>query len=285
MDKFSVLQQYFGHSSFRPGQEQVVDAIVSGQDVLGVMPTGAGKSVCYQVPAMLMPGLTLVISPLISLMQDQVAALEEEGTIIRVRGGARINTQNIGPAEDIYSRREISNIEAKNVICGKALAFLEEKRSIFFDSGTTVMTLAKQMPDQNLVLFTAAPNIAMDIVARTTQPQVTLLGGSLSRTTFSCSGHLPLEYLRSINIDIAFMATSAFSLENGFTSGNPYESEIKAEVIRKARRVIMLMNTDKIDRNMPYTCAHMEDINVLICEKRPSEDVLRSAAACGVTVL
>ena len=59
MDKFSVLQQYFGHSSFRPGQEQVVDAIVSGQDVLGVMPTGAGKSVCYQVPAMLMPGLTL----------------------------------------------------------------------------------------------------------------------------------------------------------------------------------------------------------------------------------
>ena len=79
MDKFSVLQQYFGHSSFRPGQEQVVDAIVSGQDVLGVMPTGAGKSVCYQVPAMLMPGLTLVISPLISLMQDQVAALEEEG--------------------------------------------------------------------------------------------------------------------------------------------------------------------------------------------------------------
>ena len=218
-------------------------------------------------------------------LRRDLAALEEEGTIIRVRGGARINTQNVGPAEDMYSRREISNIEAKNVICGKALAFVEEKRSIFFDSGTTMMTLARQMPDQNLTLFTSAPNIAMDIVARTTQPQVTLLGGSLSRNTFSCSGRLPLDYLHSINIDIAFMATSAFSLDNGFTSGNPYESEIKAEVIRKARRVIMLMNTDKIGRNMPYTFAHMEDIDVLICEKLPGEDVLHAAANCGVTVL
>ena len=114
--------------------------------------------------------------PNVSVMtlRRDLAALEEEGTIIRVRGGARINTQNIGPAEDIYSRREISNIEAKNVICGKALAFLEEKRSIFFDSGTTVMTLAKQMPDQNLVLFTAAPNIAM-AAGRQSVPDYVLL--------------------------------------------------------------------------------------------------------------
>ena len=79
MDKNTVLQQYFGHRTFRPGQEPLIDGLLAGRDVLGVMPTGAGKSVCYQVPALLMPGLTLVISPLISLMKDQVAALEEEG--------------------------------------------------------------------------------------------------------------------------------------------------------------------------------------------------------------
>ena len=73
------LRQYFGHERFRPGQEKLIDAILSGRDVLGIMPTGAGKSICYQLPALVLPGLTLVVSPLISLMKDQVAALKEAG--------------------------------------------------------------------------------------------------------------------------------------------------------------------------------------------------------------
>ena len=79
MNKYETLKKYYGYDSFRPGQEVLIDAVLNKRDVLGIMPTGAGKSVCYQVPALLLPGITLVISPLISLMKDQVQALNQAG--------------------------------------------------------------------------------------------------------------------------------------------------------------------------------------------------------------
>lgn len=77
MDAKEILKRYFGYESYKQGQEKIIESILAGKDVLAVMATGAGKSICYQVPAVLLPGLTIVISPLISLMQDQVKALNE----------------------------------------------------------------------------------------------------------------------------------------------------------------------------------------------------------------
>ena len=78
-EKYQVLKEYFGHTSFRNGQEEIIDNLCDGKDVLCIMPTDAGKSMCYQIPAIMFSGITIVVSPLISLMQDQVNALIQIG--------------------------------------------------------------------------------------------------------------------------------------------------------------------------------------------------------------
>ena len=96
----AVLASRFGYDAFRPGQEAVVSALLSGRDVLAVMPTGAGKSVCYQVPAVVMEGMALVVSPLVSLMADQVRAVQEAG----IRGAYLNSTLAPGQQAEVLRR-------------------------------------------------------------------------------------------------------------------------------------------------------------------------------------
>lgn len=98
-----ALRTYFGYDAFRPGQEGIVNAIIQGHDALGVMPTGAGKSICYQIPATLLPGMTIVISPLISLMRDQVDALNDVGI-----PAAFINTTQSPDEQDLVFAQALS---------------------------------------------------------------------------------------------------------------------------------------------------------------------------------
>ena len=98
-----ALNRYFGYDSFRPGQSGIVSAILTGHDVLGVMPTGAGKSICYQIPAAILPGVAIVISPLISLMRDQVDALNDVGL-----PAAFINTTQTPDEQDLVFAQALS---------------------------------------------------------------------------------------------------------------------------------------------------------------------------------
>jgi ATP-dependent DNA helicase RecQ len=93
--KHDVLKDVFGFDQFRPGQEQAIDALLAGRNVLTVMPTGSGKSLCYQVPALVMGGLTVVVSPLVALMQDQVAALRLAGVAVETINSSRSREENV----------------------------------------------------------------------------------------------------------------------------------------------------------------------------------------------
>ncbi|MBT6139214.1 MAG: DEAD/DEAH box helicase, partial [Rhodospirillaceae bacterium] len=94
-EKTRILNETFGFTSFREGQEEVVDALVRGEDVLAVMPTGAGKSLCYQVPALVRDGLAIVVSPLVALMRDQVAALALNGVAVETINSSRDRAENV----------------------------------------------------------------------------------------------------------------------------------------------------------------------------------------------
>ncbi|MFS4438196.1 DNA helicase RecQ [Paracoccaceae bacterium GXU_MW_L88] len=103
----SILKSVFGHDDFRPGQGEIIEGVIAGQDVLAIMPTGGGKSLCYQLPALCRDGLTLVVSPLIALMRDQVRALRAQG----VEAGAWISGMDPDEAEEVFSALEAGRLK------------------------------------------------------------------------------------------------------------------------------------------------------------------------------
>jgi len=210
--------------------------------------------------------------------------LEDSGLVKRTRGGAVALSRLSIAAEDVYSRRAVENTDAKAVIAKKAAVLLENGRSLYLDSGTTLMQFAKEIPDDYISILTSGPNIALELIKKN-RPNVMLIGGQLSRNTLSVSGAGAGRFLEGINIDVAFMASSGFSLEHGFTSGTYSECDLKREVLKMASKVILLMDSSKVGKNLPYTFGTLADIDVLVSDDQLPAEIVTAAKEQGVTVI
>ncbi|WHY54582.1 DNA helicase RecQ [Peribacillus simplex] len=177
------LQEYFGYESFRKGQEQIIEQVLEGINTAGIMPTGGGKSICYQIPALLLPGVTLVISPLISLMKDQVDALEQNGidatflnsSISGLESSNRMNDIKHGRYKLVYVaperlenpafQQDLFNVEISLVAIDEAHCISQWGHD-FRPSYLKIKTLLKNMPSAPTVLAltaTATPHVTDDI--------------------------------------------------------------------------------------------------------------------------
>lgn len=217
-------------------------------------------------------------------LRRDLALLESRGMVVRIRGGAKSLAQLSMIKEAAYTQRQMENTEAKLLIARKASGLVQNGRSIYIDSGTTCMYLAQQMPDQNLFVLTPAPNIALELV-RNSGYKISLTGGQLNRDTLTLSGFNATEYVKGLNIDLAFIGTSSFSLNTGFSCGDFYEAELKKLIIRKSQKVIMLMDSSKINASLPYTFARLKDINVLICDQTLPEQYQKAASRAHVRLI
>ena len=159
MNKLEILGKYFGCDSFRSGQETLIDGILSGKDVLGILPTGGGKSLCYQLPALMLDGVTAVISPLISLMTDQRDALLQRGINAVCLNSAASPDDNAAAARRILSGEPGAGRDAVLLNAGAALHIAREisieegikLAAETIDSGAALKTLEKYIKVSNEV--------------------------------------------------------------------------------------------------------------------------------------
>ncbi len=204
--------------------------------------------------------------------------LASMGDVQRVRGGAKF----IGEAQDTAD--DISNKSAKDIVAQKAVDFVREGSAIYLDCGTTMMELAKIIPDMYLNVVTCGANVAME-VAKKIHPTVNLCGGVLNRNNLSTTGNFAEIILSQINIDVAFVSAAGYSIEGGFTCGFESQASFRRLLLEKARSVIVLLDSSKLGRMLPFTFADMKDIDYLISDKPLPQSILDLAAANNVQIL
>ena len=217
----------------------------------------------------------------IETVRRDLAYLEERGLLERVYGGAV--KRKFMRVEPNYVNREGKNECEKRAIASRAVTFIEENESVFFDIGTTVLAVAEALDGgKALHGFTNALRTAIALSERGVE--VTLTGGDLRKGEYAVSGGIAEETMRRFNLDKAFIGVGGID-ENGVTDFIPQEAFLRRQVIENARRVIAVADHSKFGVRATCNVCAVEDIDVLVTDDKAPKELLKKLQKKGVTVL
>lgn len=224
--------------------------------------------------------------PEVSLMtiHRDLEKLEQEGLINRTRGGAVPAVSGSSPTEVKLEARMQTNMKAKREMAKKALKLIGPGSAIFMDAGTSNMALAQTLPDMDLNIFTTGPNIALEL-GRLSIPTIHMCGGTLNRFNQAVSGQSTIQMLEQINIATAFLGVSGYTDEGGFTCGKEDEMLVKHLMIEKAGQTVILMDSSKCGKILPYTFGNVEDVDYIISDGSLPEEFVQRARKAGTVIL
>jgi len=217
-------------------------------------------------------------------LRRDIEYFESHGAAIQVRGGARSTKFITTSTDDAITTRMNENVVSKEKIARRAAEFLETGRSIFIDSGSTLQRIVPYVPNERFTFTTTNPMAALDL-CKIGLPVVNIVGGKLDRDYQTVTGMHAMRFLSDINIDIAFLSPSGLSLKSGFTGGNYSECELKRVVVEKSRLVVLLLDASKIDKSLPYTFCHLDQVHIIITDAPLPEEICREAKRLGVQVI
>ncbi len=217
-------------------------------------------------------------------LRRDLQRLEDEQAIIKISGGAISVNTVLRAKETDFAERINYNAEEKIEIAEKAVALVPPNSCVFIDSGSTTTYFARALPDENYYVVTNALVIAETII-RKQKPNLAFVGGDLRKTNFITVGATCIDFIDKINIETAVMTATGFIKETGsFTCGGQSQAEVKAKVIAKADKVIMLVDSSKINKKTPYTFANISDVDCMVVDNEFPEEVREIIEKAGVII-
>ena len=210
--------------------------------------------------------------------------LEEEGRIIRIRGGAMSVKEVEKTSGEPYTQKTAIHTDEKIVIAEKAASLVEEGISVFIDGGTTALYFAKEMPDVCCNVFTNGIAVAKEL-AKKKKVNINLLGGQLLRDNLSTVSSLAPIYFTDTNFEFAIISATAFTPESGFSCNSQAEADLLKLIRKKAKFLYMMLDSSKIGKIMPYTFARAQDINVLITDENFPNSLKETFKEMNVVVI